>query len=93
MNTLETHKRGCHACDTDSLCPTGTEIRTKELTRALTACYKWRKSRYAQSETGIRTKGGNCFNEQNAAAERDRLEAEAERIGLDWRAIRNTVYK
>ena len=64
----------------------------KQLEAALSREYRWRKGRYAESETGLRSNGGNCFNEAEARRRLDALEEAAEAAGVDWRAIRNEIY-
>ena len=90
---LQNHKAKCAVCDADSLCATGAGLRFAELTTALKREYRWRKSRYSERESGIRSHGGNCFDERQAADTLARLEREAEEIGLDHRALRAEAYQ
>ena len=65
----------------------------QQLLAALRREYAWRKRRYSENENGLRSHGGNCFNDENARKTLDGLEIEAERRGVDAGAIRDQVYQ
>lgn len=55
--------------------------------------YQWRKSRYSESETGIRKKASNAFNEAHARQVLDDLEICADNRDIDYLSIRRGIYE